>query len=162
MLALATSVARPNLVSLGTCFGKFSKSGKFKLGVTALDWLATYAKYKVSWRGEDVMSGRTRQRVSGGRRGRRGCNGRLSGWRKRRVTGGQRDLVLVSCQRATLLLCLAQRDLLAASSIANLPPRPCRNLITQGARLTRRSGSNPPESSLSCTATTSSKPIWAE
>ncbi|KAK1925182.1 putative cytosolic large ribosomal subunit protein [Papiliotrema laurentii] len=47
MLALATSVARPNLVSLGTCFGKFSKSGKFKLGVTALDWLATYAKYKV-------------------------------------------------------------------------------------------------------------------
>ena len=48
MLALATSVARPNLVSLGTCFGKFSKSGKFKLGVTAVDWLATYAKYKVS------------------------------------------------------------------------------------------------------------------
>ncbi|EJT53069.1 cytosolic large ribosomal subunit protein [Trichosporon asahii var. asahii CBS 2479] len=47
MLHLATSVARPNLVSLSTCLGKFSKSGKFKLGVTALDWLAKYAKYKV-------------------------------------------------------------------------------------------------------------------
>ncbi|KAK4686410.1 60S ribosome subunit biogenesis protein NIP7, partial [Tremellales sp. Uapishka_1] len=47
MLHLATSVARPNLISLGTCFGRFSKSGKFKLGVTALDWLAKYAKYKV-------------------------------------------------------------------------------------------------------------------
>lgn len=48
MLHLATSVARPNLISLGTCMGKFSKSGKFKLGVTALDWMAKYAKYKVS------------------------------------------------------------------------------------------------------------------
>lgn len=49
MLHLATSIARPNLVSIGTCFGKFSKSGKFKLGVTALDYLAKYAKYKVSY-----------------------------------------------------------------------------------------------------------------
>jgi len=48
MLHLATSIARPNLVAMGTCFGKFSKSGKFKLGVTCLDWIATYAKYKVS------------------------------------------------------------------------------------------------------------------
>ncbi|RSH93800.1 ribosome biosynthesis protein nip7 [Saitozyma podzolica] len=47
MLHLATSVARPNLVSLGTCFGKFSKTGKFKLGITSLDWLAKYAKYKI-------------------------------------------------------------------------------------------------------------------
>lgn len=47
MLAQATSIARPNLISLGTCMGKFSKSGKFKLGVTCLDWLAKYAKYKV-------------------------------------------------------------------------------------------------------------------
>lgn len=45
-MRLATSVARPNLVSLGTCFGKFSKSGKFKLHITALDYLAQYAKYK--------------------------------------------------------------------------------------------------------------------
>jgi 60S ribosome subunit biogenesis protein NIP7 len=48
MLHLATSVARSNLISLGTCFGKFSKTGKFKLGITSLDWLAKYAKYKVS------------------------------------------------------------------------------------------------------------------
>lgn len=46
-MRLAASVARPNLVSLGTCFGKFSKSGKFKLHITALDHLAQYAKYKV-------------------------------------------------------------------------------------------------------------------
>ncbi|KAG6832296.1 hypothetical protein H0H92_003529 [Tricholoma furcatifolium] len=46
-MRLGISVARPNLVSLGTCFGKFSKSGKFKLHVTALDYIAQYAKYKV-------------------------------------------------------------------------------------------------------------------
>lgn len=46
-MRLAISIARPNLVSLGTCFGKFSKSGKFKLHITALDYLAQYAKYKV-------------------------------------------------------------------------------------------------------------------
>ncbi|PPQ63013.1 hypothetical protein CVT24_006119 [Panaeolus cyanescens] len=46
-MRLGISVARPNLVSLGTCFGKFSKSGKFKLHITALDYLAQYAKYKV-------------------------------------------------------------------------------------------------------------------
>ena len=43
----ATSIARPNLTSLGTCLGKFSKTRKFRLHVTALDWLAKYAKYKV-------------------------------------------------------------------------------------------------------------------
>lgn len=48
-MKLAISVARPNLVSLGTCFGKFSKSGKFKLHVTAVDYLAQYAKYKVCY-----------------------------------------------------------------------------------------------------------------
>jgi 60S ribosome subunit biogenesis protein NIP7 len=46
-MRLGISVARANLVSLGTCFGKFSKSGKFKLHITALDYLAQYAKYKV-------------------------------------------------------------------------------------------------------------------
>ncbi|KAH9947909.1 secretory pathway protein Sec39-domain-containing protein [Amylocystis lapponica] len=46
-MRLGISVARPNLVSLGTCFGKFSKSGKFKLHITALDYLAQFAKYKV-------------------------------------------------------------------------------------------------------------------
>ncbi|TFK77226.1 hypothetical protein BDN72DRAFT_873605 [Pluteus cervinus] len=46
-MRLAISVGRPNLVSLGTCFGKFSKSGKFKLHITSLDYLAQYAKYKI-------------------------------------------------------------------------------------------------------------------
>lgn len=46
-MRLATSIARGNLVSLGTCFGKFSKSGKFKLHVTCLDWISGLAKYKV-------------------------------------------------------------------------------------------------------------------
>lgn len=46
-MRLAISVAKSDLVSLGTCLGKFSKSGKFKLHITALDYLAQYAKYKV-------------------------------------------------------------------------------------------------------------------
>jgi len=46
-MRLGISVARPNLISLGTCFGKFNKTGKFKLHITALDHLAQYAKYKV-------------------------------------------------------------------------------------------------------------------
>lgn len=32
---------------LGTCFGKFTKSLKFRLHVTCLDYLAQFAKYKV-------------------------------------------------------------------------------------------------------------------
>lgn len=40
----ATNVARKNLVSLGTCIGKFTKSGKFHLQITALDLIAPYAK----------------------------------------------------------------------------------------------------------------------
>ncbi|KAL1973177.1 hypothetical protein VTN31DRAFT_6719 [Thermomyces dupontii] len=44
---LATSVARPNLLSLGTCIGKFTKSGKFRLHITALDVIAPHARYKV-------------------------------------------------------------------------------------------------------------------
>jgi len=48
-MRLSISVARSNLVSLGTCLGRFSKSGKFKLHITSLDYLAQYAKYKVSF-----------------------------------------------------------------------------------------------------------------
>ncbi|XP_002166640.1 60S ribosome subunit biogenesis protein NIP7 homolog [Hydra vulgaris] len=43
----ATNIGRENLASMGTCFGKFTKSGVFKLQITALDFLAPYAKYKV-------------------------------------------------------------------------------------------------------------------
>ena len=43
----ATNVAGENLISLGTCFGKFTKSRKFQLQITALDCLAPFAKFKV-------------------------------------------------------------------------------------------------------------------
>jgi 60S ribosome subunit biogenesis protein NIP7 len=46
-MRMAVSIARPNLISLGTCLGKFSKTGKFRLHITSLEWLAKYAKYKV-------------------------------------------------------------------------------------------------------------------
>lgn len=36
MANLATTVARENLLSLGTCLGKMTKTGKFKLHITAL------------------------------------------------------------------------------------------------------------------------------
>ncbi|XP_026540618.1 60S ribosome subunit biogenesis protein NIP7 homolog [Pseudonaja textilis] len=47
LLKLATNIPRDNLVSLGSCFGKFTKTQKFRLHITALDYLAPYAKYKV-------------------------------------------------------------------------------------------------------------------
>eukprot|EP01104_Vermistella_antarctica_P006380 TRINITY_DN17087_c0_g1_i1.p1 TRINITY_DN17087_c0_g1~~TRINITY_DN17087_c0_g1_i1.p1 ORF type:complete len:212 (+),score=23.91 TRINITY_DN17087_c0_g1_i1:96-638(+) len=47
ILKKSTNVARDKLVSLGTCFGKFTHTKKFRLHVTCLDYLALYAKYKV-------------------------------------------------------------------------------------------------------------------
>ncbi|KAH0840975.1 hypothetical protein AYO21_11351 [Fonsecaea monophora] len=44
---LATSIARDNLLSLGTCIGKFTKTGKFRLHITALDVIAPHARYKL-------------------------------------------------------------------------------------------------------------------
>ena len=44
---LAVSVARENLLSLGTCLGKFTKTGKFRLHITALDIIAPHARYKL-------------------------------------------------------------------------------------------------------------------
>ena len=44
---LATSVARESLLSLGTCIGKFTKTGKFRIHITALDIIAPHARYKV-------------------------------------------------------------------------------------------------------------------
>ena len=44
---LATSVARHDLLSLGTCLGKFTKTGKFRLHITALDIIAPLARFKV-------------------------------------------------------------------------------------------------------------------
>ena len=44
IMKLATNVARENLISLGTCIGKFTKTKKFKLHITALDVIAPLAK----------------------------------------------------------------------------------------------------------------------
>ncbi|CAG5853559.1 unnamed protein product [Menidia menidia] len=44
ILKLATNFSREKLISVGTCFGKFTKTLKFRLHITALDFLAPYAK----------------------------------------------------------------------------------------------------------------------
>ncbi|RDI80823.1 gb [Venturia nashicola] len=44
---LATSVARDNLLSLGTCIGKFTKTGKCRLHITSLDLIAPLSRYKI-------------------------------------------------------------------------------------------------------------------
>lgn len=46
-MRLATNIGREKLMSIGTCFGRFTKSGKFRLHVTCLDYLAQYAQHKV-------------------------------------------------------------------------------------------------------------------
>ncbi len=47
LMRRAENIAREDLLSLGSCFGKFTKTKKFRLQITALDFLAPYAKYKV-------------------------------------------------------------------------------------------------------------------
>lgn len=44
---LATSVRRESLLSLGTCLGRLTKTGKFRLHITALPIIAPHARYKV-------------------------------------------------------------------------------------------------------------------
>ncbi|MFN7124038.1 MAG: NIP7 N-terminal domain-related protein [Hydrogenophaga sp.] len=46
MLKHASSVGREELVCAGTKFGKFTKSRKFRMHVTALDYLAQFAKVR--------------------------------------------------------------------------------------------------------------------
>jgi len=38
-----------NIISIGTCFGKFTKSGKFRIHITSLDYLAPYAQVKYKY-----------------------------------------------------------------------------------------------------------------
>ena len=35
------------IISAGTCFGKFTKTKRFRISITCLDYLAKYAKHKV-------------------------------------------------------------------------------------------------------------------
>ncbi len=48
LMKKATNIARKRLISMGTCVGKFTKTGKFHLQVTALDVIAPYAKVNVT------------------------------------------------------------------------------------------------------------------
>ena len=41
------NVPREKIATVGCCFGKFTKTNKFKLHITALDHLAAYAKSKI-------------------------------------------------------------------------------------------------------------------
>ena len=47
ILKLTANIIGDKLLSLGMCFGKFTQTHKFWLYITALDYLAPYAKYKV-------------------------------------------------------------------------------------------------------------------
>ena len=47
LLKRSTNIGRKELVCIGTNFGKFTKGKKFRLHITALDYVAQFAKYKV-------------------------------------------------------------------------------------------------------------------
>ncbi|CAB3360548.1 60S ribosome subunit biogenesis protein NIP7 homolog [Cloeon dipterum] len=47
ILDLALSCNKEQLICAGTCFGKFTKTNKFRLHITALNYLAPYAQYKI-------------------------------------------------------------------------------------------------------------------
>ncbi|XP_012542582.1 60S ribosome subunit biogenesis protein NIP7 homolog [Monomorium pharaonis] len=47
ILSLAGTVKPDYLLNFGTCFGKFTKTGKFRLHITALHYLAPYAQHKI-------------------------------------------------------------------------------------------------------------------
>lgn len=46
VMKASSSINKDNLLHCGTCLGKFSKSGKFRLHITALDYLAQYSKVR--------------------------------------------------------------------------------------------------------------------
>lgn len=65
----ATNVSRENLSSLGVCAGKFTKAGKFRLQITALEMIAPLAKYKVWLKAQGEMPWLYGNHVVKGRRG---------------------------------------------------------------------------------------------
>lgn len=44
VMKACTTISRDSLLSCGACMGKFTKSGKFRLHITALDYLSQYAQ----------------------------------------------------------------------------------------------------------------------
>ena len=47
MLKYIATIGLDELIAAGVCFGKFTKTAKFRLHITCLDYLAKYAKYKI-------------------------------------------------------------------------------------------------------------------
>eukprot|EP00826_Nyctotherus_ovalis_P035469 TRINITY_DN304_c0_g1_i4.p1 TRINITY_DN304_c0_g1~~TRINITY_DN304_c0_g1_i4.p1 ORF type:complete len:182 (+),score=39.42 TRINITY_DN304_c0_g1_i4:107-652(+) len=47
LLKFVAHIGQDELVAFGVCFGKFTKTGKFRLHITCLEYLAKYAKYKI-------------------------------------------------------------------------------------------------------------------
>jgi len=56
VMKASLSVNRDSLLSVGTCFGKMTKSGKFRLHITALPYLSQFALYKVWVKSSSEMS----------------------------------------------------------------------------------------------------------
>ncbi|KAE9609592.1 hypothetical protein Lal_00006308 [Lupinus albus] len=52
----ATNISRTNLVSVGTCIGKYTHGGSFHLTIQALSLLASNAKHKVWLKPQSEMS----------------------------------------------------------------------------------------------------------
>lgn len=48
-MKLAGTMPQKGLVSFGTCFGKITKTKKFRLHITCLEFLAPYAKVGVTF-----------------------------------------------------------------------------------------------------------------
>lgn len=55
-LKFSSNIGRDNLLSIGVCFGKFTKSKKFYLSITCLDYLSLYCQYKVWIKSGSEMS----------------------------------------------------------------------------------------------------------
>ena len=47
ILKMATHCGKDQIIQAGTCFGRFTKTKKFKLQITCLDILTKYCKHKV-------------------------------------------------------------------------------------------------------------------
>jgi len=47
LLKVASHFERKKIISVGTCVGKFTKSGKFRILITGLDYFSKYAKNKI-------------------------------------------------------------------------------------------------------------------
>lgn len=46
IMKASTNISRDNLLHVGTCLGKFTKGGKFRLHITSIEYLSQYAKVR--------------------------------------------------------------------------------------------------------------------